>query len=116
MADPVEDAAAELYGLPLDGFVAARDARAKALRKDGDRESAAAVAKLQKPSRVAAEVNRLARDGHLDALLKAGAKLRAAQLEGGGSVREAAAAEREAVAAVIRGLELSADQTERVRT
>lgn len=43
-------AAAELYRGPLGEFVATRNARAKALRSAGQRELAAAVASLPKPS------------------------------------------------------------------
>ena len=47
--DPID----ELYGLPLEDFVAQRDALAKRLRADGDRDAAAAVKKLPKPTRAA---------------------------------------------------------------
>jgi exonuclease VII small subunit len=80
------DAEAErLYGLDPEEFVAARDAAAKALRGDGRRAEAAAVAKLRKPSVAAWVVNRLARDEPelVEALLAAGAKLREVQLAGG---------------------------------
>ena len=57
------DAEAErLYGLPLDEFTAARDARARELRCDGEREKAAEVAALRKPVLAAWLVNMLARD------------------------------------------------------
>ena len=57
------DAEAErLYGLPLDEFTAARDARARELRRDGEREKAAKVAALRKPVLAAWLVNMLARD------------------------------------------------------
>ena len=57
------DAEAErLYGLPLDEFTAARDARARELRRDGEREKAAEVAALRKPVLAAWLVNMLARD------------------------------------------------------
>jgi hypothetical protein len=59
----VADAEAErLYGLPLDEFTAARDARARELRRDGEREKAAVVAALRKPVLAAWLVNMLARD------------------------------------------------------
>ena len=47
----------DLYGLPLDRFVAERDALAKQLRGDGRREEADAVKKLPKPTRAAWAVN-----------------------------------------------------------
>ena len=97
-ADPVEEAADRLYGLPLEDFIAERDATAKALRKDGDKEAAAAVAKLPKPSQVAWVANQLGRAGAGD-LLAAGDAMREAQLGGGGrdALREATAAQRAAV-------------------
>ena len=61
------DAEAErLYGLPLDEFTAARDARARELRRDGEREKAAEVAGLRKPVVAAWVVNMLARDERAD--------------------------------------------------
>jgi hypothetical protein len=63
----VADAEAErLYGLPLDEFTAARDARARELRRDGEREKAAEVAALRKPVVAAWVVNILARDERAD--------------------------------------------------
>ena len=61
------DAEAErLYGLPLDEFTAARDARARELRQGGQREKAAEVAALRKPVLAAWVVNMLARDERAD--------------------------------------------------
>jgi hypothetical protein len=108
----VEQAAEELYGLPPGEFTRARDARVKKVRKDGDREAAAAIKALRKPTVAAWALNQLARrrSKDLDALLSAGEELRAAQEEllGGGdrsAFQEAAAQERELVA------RLSADAT-----
>ena len=120
MADPVEEAAGDLYGLPLEEFIAERDARAKALRKDGDKAAAAEIGKLPKPSQVAWVANQLARAGAGD-LLKAGEALRDAQLGGGGrdALREATAAERAAVDALLRDAKdlrkLSRDAADRLR-
>jgi hypothetical protein len=50
-----------LYDLPLGEFTAARNALAKDLRKEGDRETADAVKALQKPPVEAWTVNQLAR-------------------------------------------------------
>ena len=93
-----------LYAAPLDEFVAERDALAKRLRSDGDREAADGVKALRKPSAAVWAVNQLARRQQKDyrALLKSGDKLRAAQEKvlGGESpekLQEAAAAERELV-------------------
>ena len=72
-----------LYGLEPAGFVAARDALAKQLKVEGDKDSAAAVKKLAKPSVVAWAVNQVARrdPAALDALVAAGAKVRDAQAD-----------------------------------
>ncbi len=51
----------DLYGLPGDEFVAARDALARALSKDQQREEAAAIRKLRRPTRSAELLNQLAR-------------------------------------------------------
>jgi hypothetical protein len=102
--ETVEQAADELYGLPLDEFTSARDRQVKALRKD-DREAADAVKALRKPTVAAWAVNQLARKRRkeLGRLLAAGERLRAAQEEllGGGDrapFQEAAGEERELVA------------------
>jgi len=101
----VEQAADELYGLLPGEFTSARDEHVKALRADGERDAAAAVKALRKPTVAAWALNQLsrARKKDLDALLSAGEKLRAAQEEllGGGdrsAFQKAAAKERELVA------------------
>jgi len=98
--------AERLYALDPDEFVAARDAAVKALRGDGKRAEAAAVAKLRKPSVAAWVVNRLARDEAdlLGALLDAGAKLRDVQLAGAAAadLRAAITAEGKALDALMR--------------
>jgi hypothetical protein len=129
--DPVEEAAGRLYGLPLEDFVRERDTTARELRKAKDRDAAAAVAKLPKPSQSAWVANTLAREQRklVKALLKAGDKLRAAQEgavagKGGGSLREATAVEREAVDALVEaakelkpaGRKPTAQTLERLRT
>lgn len=52
---------ADLYGLPLDEFIPARTELERRLRKEGDRERAAAVKKLPKPSAAAWGVNQASR-------------------------------------------------------
>lgn len=52
----------ELYGLPREEFTAARDARAKAARGAGERDLAAEVKRLAKPTAAAWLANRLARE------------------------------------------------------
>jgi hypothetical protein len=76
-----DDPAAHLYGLDLEEFVPARDALAKELRASGDRDGAAAVKKLAKPTRAAWAVNRLVRDrpDEIAALVEAGTALAGAQ-------------------------------------
>ena len=51
-----------LYALPLDEFTRERDELAKRLRKDGDRDAAAEVKALKKPSIAAWAVNQVQRD------------------------------------------------------
>ena len=121
----------DLYGLPLDRFVAERTALARELRGAGRREEAGDVAALRKPSVAAWAVNQLVRtQGRpVDELFEAGAALREAQdgvVAGrgdAGSLRSALARERAAVdelAEAARGLltsqghELSATIIDRV--
>jgi hypothetical protein len=94
-----------LYGLPLEEFTAERNALAKRLRADGEREAADEVAALAKPTVPAWLANQLARTNEVQvrALLREGERLRDAQrtvLTGGGAdvLRDAQQAEREVVA------------------
>lgn len=57
----IEDATAELLAVAPSEFVAARNARVKELRADGDRELADRVAKLRRPSVATWAVNAAAR-------------------------------------------------------
>lgn len=70
-----------LYREPLQGFIAARDAVVKALRDAGRGDEASRVKALRKPSVPAWALNQLAdRDPEgIQALLDAGAEIRAAQ-------------------------------------
>jgi len=70
----------KLYGLPLSQFTAARNARAKTLRKS-DPELAAAVAALPKPSVSAGALNELVHEdpSEVRALVQSGKRLRQAQ-------------------------------------
>ena len=67
-----------LYGLPLSEFTPARAELARRLRADGDREAAATVARLRKPTLAAWAVNRVVRDHPREAgeLIEAGRALR----------------------------------------
>jgi GNAT superfamily N-acetyltransferase len=121
----------DLYGLPLDRFVAERDGLAEELRRRGDREQATHVSGLRKPSVAAWAVNQLVRTQSraVAELFEAGDALQAAQAQlvagagGGDALREARAREREGVnelGATARGLlsgdghELSSATLERV--
>lgn len=108
MTADVDERAAQLYALPLDEFTPARNALAAALRAEGDRDGAAAVKSLRKPSRAAWAVNRLVRSEPelVEALLGAGGELRqahrqAASGKGAAQLRAAAEAERAAVEALM---------------
>lgn len=78
--DPLIELADELYSLPVGDFTAARDQRAKEL-KGSDKELAARVKQLRKPSTAAWVVNLLVRREaeQVDQLLAVGAALREAQ-------------------------------------
>lgn len=100
-----QDGIDELYALEPGEFVAARNELVKRLRKAGDREQAAEVAKLRRPSPAAWAVNQLARRHRADVeeLVRLGEALRDAQdraLAGGepGDLRAAGRARRDAVA------------------
>jgi hypothetical protein len=80
--------AGALFAESLENFTAARDALAKSLAKAGERERAASVKALRKPSVTAWALNQLSRSqpAAVERLLELGAGLRAAQrdaLEGG---------------------------------
>jgi hypothetical protein len=90
-----------LYGVPLDEFVADRDALTKQLTRAGERESAARVKALRKPTVGAWALNQALRRRRKerDALLATAERLRSAQealLAGGdpGELREATREER----------------------
>jgi hypothetical protein len=80
MAEPLVRETQKLYGLPLSQFTAARNARAKTLRKS-DPELAAAVAALPKPSVSAGALNELVHEdpSEVRALVQSGKRLRQAQ-------------------------------------
>lgn len=95
--------AARLYGLPLDEFTAERDATAKRLRADGNREAADAIRKLRKPSVAAGAINRAVRAEPAAAkrLLKSGEQLENAQAAAiSGSAADLRAASGEHAAAI----------------
>jgi DNA repair exonuclease SbcCD ATPase subunit len=101
-----------LYGLPLGEFTQARDELARGLRREGERDAAAAVKRLSKPSVAAWALNRLRRSdpGHVDRLIAAGDRIREAQqglLRGGGreALDRATEEERRLVAELARQAE-----------
>jgi len=127
----LDELVGRLYGLPLEDFTRERDAAARELRKEKERDAAAEVAKLPKPSQASWAANALAREQRdlVDALLAAGDELRAAQEgavagKGAGALREAAAGERAAVEALVEaakelrpgGRKPTAQTLERLRT
>jgi hypothetical protein len=71
----------ELYGLPPAGFIAARDERARQAKNAGQREDAAAIRKLARPTTSAWLVNQLSRDAaeQLGRLFEVGMALQEAQ-------------------------------------
>ncbi|MGW4089434.1 hypothetical protein [Nocardia sp. NPDC004750] len=77
----VEDVARDLYGLAPAEFVAARADRAAAAKQSGDKQLAAAIGKLRKPTLTAWAANLLSRAAPEDvaALLRLAAALAAAQ-------------------------------------
>ncbi|HET7514934.1 MAG TPA: hypothetical protein VFJ60_09040 [Gaiella sp.] len=72
-----------LYGLSLTEFTKERDALARRLRADGDRDDAASVAELRKPVLAAWVVNRLVREHRtgVEALVESAAAIRAGEPE-----------------------------------
>lgn len=96
--------AAELYGLGLAEFTAERDARARQARESGDRELAAQIKALRRPTLAAWLANQLVRAHPEDVgpLLALGAALRAAteQLDGQ-ELRDLSVQQRRVVAALV---------------
>jgi hypothetical protein len=98
-----------LYLQAPERFTAERDALAKRLREDGDREAAQEVRKLRKPSLAAWLVNQLGlrEPDDVEALLDAGERLRGAEqamLAGkgdGDELRVAAVEERDAIERLV---------------
>jgi hypothetical protein len=105
----VEREESGLYGLPLEEFVPARTELEKRLRKGGDRERAAAVKRLAKPTAAAGAVNQASRCRPKErrALLEASEELRDVQerlLSGdasGPELEAATAKQREAIDGLV---------------
>lgn len=101
----------ELFDLPPEEFVAARDALTKALRGEGRRDDAATVKALKRPTTAAWALDQLARrhPDDLEDLLARGRAAAAAQADalgggpgGGDELRSALRAHRDALAAAGR--------------
>jgi hypothetical protein len=95
---PPDEEIRRLYGLPLERFTPERNELAKSLRGEGERDAAAEVAGLKKPSLPAWAVNQLVRERtpQLEDLWKAADRLREAHA-GRGDFTAAVEAEREAL-------------------
>ncbi|MGQ4600260.1 hypothetical protein [Nocardia sp. R6R-6] len=93
----VQDVAHDLYGLAPAEFVAARADRVAAAKQAGDKQLAAAIGKLRKPTLSAWTANLLARAAPDDvaALLRLGAALAAAQRELSGEQLRSLTAQRQ---------------------
>ncbi|HEX6262982.1 MAG TPA: hypothetical protein VF097_09065 [Actinomycetota bacterium] len=103
----------QLFGLPLDEFTAARDELAAELRGHGERDAAAQVKALRRPTVAAWAVNQLAREraAEVQELLSLREELRAAQesaISGGGVKRMREIGERRR--RVIEGLTEQAEE------
>ncbi len=93
----------ELYALPRDEFIAARDERARRARAEGDRELAAEIGRLRKPSTAAWLANLLARErpDEIGGLVELGEALRRAHSElDGETLRRLSGQRRELVTAL----------------
>ncbi|MFC5234367.1 hypothetical protein [Pseudonocardia zijingensis] len=95
----------ELYGVPPDEFVGARDAAVKQARERGDRELAKAIGRLRRPTKAAWLANLLARHrtAQLDGLLGLAAGLADAQRSlDGAALRQLSSKRHQLVAAMAR--------------
>ncbi|HEX5266085.1 MAG TPA: hypothetical protein VFW24_04880 [Acidimicrobiales bacterium] len=99
----LDSAAADLYGLRPGEFTAARDARAAEARRDGDKELAAAIKKLKRPSVSAWLANILVRErpDEVERLLTLGTGLRQAQQQLEGEQLRALSQQRHQVVAAL---------------
>jgi hypothetical protein len=113
-----EAVADELYGLAPSEFTSARDARAAEARQLGDRDTAASLKKLRKPSVGAWLANRMVRElhGEITEFLALAAELREAQSRlDGESMRRLSGEGRAAVVALVqRSAQLARDSGQSV--
>lgn len=107
----LDGAVERLYGAPPEGFVALRTELTRAARSAGDRDLAARIAALRRPTAAAGLLNRLSRDdpAAIAALRAVGDRLRQAQRDGdGAAIRALGAQRRTAIAAALRAVDVSA--------
>jgi hypothetical protein len=92
-SDPAAEAGEALYGMPLAAFTAERKRLAAELGREGAAEAARGVAAMGKPSVSAWVVNQLYREARdeVEALLAAGRRMRAGEVEAGRDQRAALA-------------------------
>jgi hypothetical protein len=92
-----------LFSVPLEDFVAERKQVAKELRDAGERDAAAEVAKMPKPTPPAWALNQLAREepDAVGAWLDAAEELRDVSANPGAGLREAMAAHRDATRTLL---------------
>jgi len=105
MAPDFDSIADELYGLLPGNFTSVRDARAAEARQTGDRELAAAIKGLKRPTSSAWLVNMLARSRsqQVDELLDLGSAMRAAHTQlAGDEIRRLSQQRRQVVADLAR--------------
>lgn len=101
----LDDAADELYALPIDEFVEARNALAKRLKSEGDGDVAARVKALRKPTVAAWLTNQLARrhGDEVAALAELGGRMRKAMSAmDGAALRELTAERKKQVDALLK--------------
>lgn len=106
--------AAELYGLTPPEFTAARDARVSEARQAGDKDLAAALKKLRRPSAAAWMANMLVRErgADIDHLIGLGEDLRRSQTLDGERIRRASKNKQDAVAKLLRHARSIADRAD----
>jgi hypothetical protein len=97
------DVARELYALQPDEFTATRNRRAADARSDGDKELAASIRLLQKPSIAAWAMNLLVREQseEIDQVLELGRTLRTAQADLDSDTLRKLSAQRRALVAAL---------------
>lgn len=110
----LDDAADELYALPLEEFVEARNALAKRLKSEGAGDVAARVKALRKPTVAAWLTNQLARrhGAEVDALADLGERMRRA-MSGmdGAALRELAVERKKQVDGLLKAARAVAKET-----